>query len=127
MRTVIRQPIVIDSEAGLLQLGIRESEQRHRQARVDNLGFDPVDVLVLDSFHGVPAAAARLAVSLAHVRGEFEPAFASRPQRCDRKRQNTGSDQRDARPSFIRNHPWSSILEGPVKALHPQVRGLHDM
>ena len=76
-----------------LQFCVGQSEQRHRQARVDDLGGDAVDVLVLETFDRVPAAAAHLAVSFAHMLSQFLSAFADGPQSRDREGHNSWRDQ----------------------------------
>src|SRR5262249_36102013 len=54
VRTEVRQPFVIDMEAGPLQVGISETKQRHSQRSVENFGFDAINVLILDAFGWIP-------------------------------------------------------------------------
>ena len=46
-RAVFRQPIIKDAEAGILELGVFEAEQRQAIAGVQHLGQHAVDILVL--------------------------------------------------------------------------------
>ena len=50
------EPIVVDSEAVRLQPGVLQPEDAEAEGRVEDVGFDSIERIILGPLGGIPAA-----------------------------------------------------------------------
>src|SRR5579885_767867 len=87
------QPVIVDSNTGLLQPGIGHTEQSDTQARVQDFGADPVTVLVLDPFDWIPSTRTRSLVTVLHMLAQFFTAAAGGKHSGNRQRGKARPDE----------------------------------
>src|SRR5579862_1583032 len=97
-------PIVVYGETRTAQFVVVEPEQRHPERRVDHLGLHAVDILILDSLGGIPAARARRLVTLLQMLLQFFAALADAEAACDRERPHPGRDKKITLTALALDH-----------------------
>src|SRR5713226_5904870 len=119
-------PIVVGREARLLEPWVVQAEQRHTECGVEDLGFDSVDVLVLNSFHRVPTARPATFVAFLPGLGEILRLIPCGKATSDGKGPNALDGEEGALlPLVALDHTRSSVLIFVVQALLPQIGWLH--
>ena len=124
---VLREPVVEGAKTRLLEFDILQREQRHPQRRVQHLGGDPVNFLVLDPLGRIPAAGTRGFVTLAQLLLQLFAALAQSPTSGDREGPDTRSDKGVAGPGRMFDYLGRPIPETVVEPRGPQVGRLQHM
>ena len=112
MGGILREPVVEGAKTRLLEFDILQREQRHPQRRVQHLGGDPVNFLVLDPLGRVPAAGTRGFVALAQLLLQFLAALAQSPTGGDREGADTPNDKGVAGPGRMFDYLGARSLNG---------------
>src|SRR5215510_5005782 len=119
-------PVIVGAETCLLETCVIQTEQRHAERSVENLGFDSIDLLVLNPFHRVPTAWPATLVAFFPSLGEIFRLIARGKAPSDRKGPNTFDGKEGALlPLVALDHTRSTVLIFVVQALLPQIGWLH--
>ena len=127
MRTELRHPVVIGTEAGPLQVGIRQSEERHPERGVEHFRFYAVDLLVFDAFDRVPAARTGGFVAFAHMVFQLFARPSGPEPTGDRKGVDAIRHKDKARLLRVFDHFRRLVTEFIVQTMLPQIGRLHHM
>ena len=125
MRTELRHPVVIGPEAGPLQVGIRQPEERHTQRGVEHLRFDSIDLLVFDTFDRVPAARTGGFVAFVHMVFQLFSGPSGPEPTGDGKGVDAVRHKDEARLLRVFDHFRRLVTEFVVQTLLPQIGRLH--
>jgi hypothetical protein len=122
----LAEPAVVCVEAGALQVAVGHPEQAHAEARVQHLGVDAVELLVLDALDRVPAARPRGLVALVEQLLELLARTPGREPARDRERRRALRDEEVARAlaALVLDHLRRALAEAPVDARLPEVERL---
>src|SRR5262249_8227570 len=122
---VLGEPAVVGIEARALELAVGHPEERHAEARGEQLGGDAGELLVGDAREGVPAARPRLLVALAEDLLQRLARAPGGEAARDREGRRALGDEEPARArTGVLDDARRAVAVAPVEALPPEVRGL---
>ena len=122
------QPVVIGPKTRLLELGVVQTEQRHAERGVQDLGLNPINLLVLDPLGRVPAARPGALIALFPGFGQVFGFVAGGKATRDRKRPQTLDTEKMAfLPVIALDNAGRPVPVFCIQAGLPQVGRLHHM
>ena len=126
--TELAQPVVVDLEAGVLQLGVVHGVEPEAQRAVEDFGLDAVGVLVFEPGRGVPAAGPRvLHRRFQEMLGEILVVLAQCPGPRNLLPTQAGNHEGGAYPVLVIDHAGRVVTERLVEPLCPEFARLHRM
>ena len=125
VRAELGNPVVIDPEAGALQVRVLQTKQRHAQGGVQHLGLHAVNVLVLEALGRIPAAGPGRLIALVQMVFEFLAAAAGAKAARNRKGLDVGRDKDIRRFSGVFDDLGGLVAVFFIQALLPQIGRFH--